>query len=95
MDLHKAPKQFCENVTVGFAEDYFVAAFLSGQNASVYSFTPQHAKRLKQYLEKKIEDYEEKYGEIEAEWTPNIKSPLQRDDVSGSGGVQGEQDGET
>ncbi|MEX1026388.1 MAG: DUF3467 domain-containing protein [Candidatus Paceibacterota bacterium] len=88
MDLQKAPKQFCENITVGFAKEFFVMALISGQNAGVYSLTPQHAKRLQQYLTKTVADYEQKHGEIEAEWNPNVKSPIQLDDVPGgeSGG---------
>jgi hypothetical protein len=40
--------------------------------------TPAHAKRLKQYLEHELSEFEKQYGEITAEWTPNVVSPVQR-----------------
>jgi hypothetical protein len=77
-DLKKAPKLFCESVTVAFTPEYFVMGLTSGQQASIYTFTPQHAKRLQQYLAHQLKDYEEKNSEIKAEWDPNIVSPVQR-----------------
>ena len=82
MDLHNAPKQFCEQITIGFTEEFFVMALASGQSAAAYTLTPAHAKRLKQYLDKTVSDYEEKYGTINAEWNPNVKSPIQLDELS-------------
>ncbi len=50
----------------------------SGNQGTLYSLTPQHAKRLKEYLEHQIKEYEDKHGEIAAKWDPNIVSPVQR-----------------
>lgn len=83
MDLKKAPKQFCDNIQIGFSEDFFVMAVYSGESAGVFTLTPQHAKRLLQYLQHNVENYEEQHGTIEAEWTPNVKSPLQTTDLEG------------
>ena len=77
-DLKKAPKLFCESVTVAFTPEYFVMALTSGSQASIYSLTPEHAKRLQQYLEHQVKEYEEKNGEIDAKWDPSIVSPVQR-----------------
>ena len=77
-DLKKAPKLFCESVTVAFTPEYFVMALTSGSQASIYSFTPEHAKRLQQYLEHQVKEYEDKNGAIDAAWDPNIVSPVQR-----------------
>lgn len=76
-DLKKAPKLFCESVNVAFTPEYFVLGMASGAQTSIYSMTPQHAKRLQQYLNHQIKQFEEKNGEIKAEWNPNIVSPVQ------------------
>ena len=75
-DLKKAPKLFCESISVGYTPEYFVMGLSSGQQAAIYSLTPQHLKRLKQYLEHQITQYEKEHGEIKAEWNPNVPSPL-------------------
>jgi hypothetical protein len=84
-DLKKAPKLFCESVNVAFTPEFFVAGFTSGNQGTIYTFTPQHTKRLKQYLEHQIKEFEDKYGEIEAKWDPNIVSPVQRANPPGEG----------
>ena len=83
-DLKKAPKLFCESVNVAFTNEYFVIGSSSGSQASIYSFTPQHAKRLAQYLNHQVKQFEEKHGKIEAEWNPNIVSPVQVQTPGGS-----------
>ena len=80
-DLKKAPKLFAENIKIGHTPEYFVFGVSSGTQAQIYSLTPGHAKRLLQYLEHEIKGFEEKNGEITAEWNPNVVSPVQKDDV--------------
>ncbi len=75
-DLKKAPKLFCESISVGYTPEYFVMGLSSGQQAAIYSLTPQHLKRLKEYLSHQIAEYEKEHGEIKAEWSPNIPSPI-------------------
>ena len=82
MDISKAPKQFLDNVTGGFSEEFFVLAMLSGENAIAYALTPQHAKRLSQWLAYQISEYEKKHHAIEAQWIPGTKSPIQSTDLS-------------
>jgi len=77
-DLQKAPKLFAENIKIGYSPEYFVMGVSSGNQAQIYSMTPGHAKRLLQYLEHELKNYEEKHGEITAEWNPNVVSPVQR-----------------
>ena len=77
-DLKKAPKLFCESINVGFTPEYFVMALSTGNHVTIYSLTPQHTKRLKQYLTHQIEEYEKEHGEITAEWNPNVVSPVQK-----------------
>lgn len=77
-DLEKAPKVFCENIKMGFTKEYFVIALSSGDQATFYSLTPEHAKRLQKYLSHEIAGFEKEHGEIKTEWTPNVVSPLQK-----------------
>jgi hypothetical protein len=77
-ELKKAPKTFCENIRIGHAPDYFVMGLNSGAQAQAYSLTPAHMKRLQQYIDYELKEYEGKHGEIKAEWSPNIVSPVQR-----------------
>ncbi|MEY3784035.1 MAG: hypothetical protein RLZZ230_357 [Candidatus Parcubacteria bacterium] len=77
-DFQNSPKLFCESVSVAFTPEYFVMGLTSGNQGTLYTITPQHAKRLQQYLAHQITEFEEKHGEIKAEWHPNIISPVQR-----------------
>jgi hypothetical protein len=77
-DLKKAPKLFCESISVGFTPEYFVMGLSSGSQATIYSLTPQHLKRLREYLNHQISQYEKEHGEIKADWNPNVVSPVQR-----------------
>jgi hypothetical protein len=76
-DLKKAPKLFCESINVAFTPEYFIAGLSSGSQTAIYTLTPQHTKRLQQYLTYQISEYEKQHGAIKAEWTPNIVSPVQ------------------
>ena len=77
-ELQKAPKMFCENIRVGFSPEFFVMGLSSGAQSSIFSLTPQHAKRLLQYLGHEISSYEKAHGEIKATWNPNVVSPVQK-----------------
>ena len=77
-DLKKAPKLFCESINVAFTPEYFVMGLSSGTQGTIYTLTPQHLKRLHQYLSHQIGEYEKEHGEIKANWNPNIVSPVQR-----------------
>lgn len=77
-DLKNAPKLFAENIKIGFTPEFFIMGISSGAQAQIYSLTPAHAKRLKQYLDHQIKEYETAHGEITAEWNPNVVSPLQK-----------------
>jgi hypothetical protein len=81
MDLTKVPKQLCENISVAFTQEYFVIAMLNGDQGTAYALTPQHMKRLAQYLAHQVADYEKKFSEINAEWVPGFQSPIQTSDL--------------
>ena len=59
MDLTKIQKIFCQDITVGYAKDFFAMAINPNDNNPIaFALTPQHAKRLQQYLDNKIAEYE-------------------------------------
>ncbi len=76
-DLKKAPKVFCESINVAFTPEFFVMSLSSGEQHDIYSLTPQHMKRLSQYLTHQVSEFEKSHGEIKTQWNPNIVSPLQ------------------
>ena len=76
-DIKSAPKIFCESINVAFNPEYFVIALSSGSDSSIYALTPQHTKRLMQYLAHQTKEYEKEHGEIKVEWRPQIVSPIQ------------------
>lgn len=76
-DIKKAPKVFCESINMAFTPEFFIMSLSSGSQTGIYALTPQHAKRLQQYLTHQISEYEKSNGAITAQWNPNIVSPLQ------------------
>ena len=56
-----------------------------GETAHAYALTPAHMKRLVQSLSHQVEEYEKKFGAIQAKWAPGIESPIQSKDIGGSG----------
>ena len=76
--LKAAPKVFCESINLAYTAEYFALVPSSGDQATVYTLTPQHAKRLQQYLTHQISEFEDKHGAIDATWDPKIVSPVQR-----------------
>lgn len=89
MDFNQVPKQFCDDVTVGFRDDTFAVVLRSGNTGHAFAFSPEHTKRLAQYLTYQVEQYEKKYQEIDAVWSPNIQSPIQPDDLNSPGTGKG------
>lgn len=81
MDFNKIPKQFCENVVAGHSEENFVMVMSVGETAQAYALTPTHMKRLVQSLSHQVEEYEKKFGPIQAKWSPGIESPIQSKDI--------------
>jgi hypothetical protein len=77
-DLKNAPKLFCESISIAYTPEYFVVGLTSGSQGALYTLTPQHAKRLQQYLTHQVAEFESKQGEINAKWDANIVSPVQR-----------------
>jgi hypothetical protein len=77
-DLKKARNYFVKALMLVLLPEYFVMGLSSGSQGTIYSLTPQHVKRLQQYLTHQIAEYEKEHGEIKAEWNSNIVSPVQR-----------------
>ncbi|HEX8946695.1 MAG TPA: DUF3467 domain-containing protein [Candidatus Paceibacterota bacterium] len=85
MDFNTIPKQFCENVIAGHSGENFVMVMSVGNTANAYALTPPHMKRLVQSLTHQVEEYEKKFGTIQATWSPGIESPIQSKDLSSEG----------
>ena len=77
-EIKNAPKVFCERAQVAYTPEFFVLGLQSGDQSTIYSFTPQHAKRLAQYLAHQVSEFEGRHGEIKAKWDSKIVSPVQR-----------------
>lgn len=78
-NLLKAQKQFIDSVHGGFTEDHFILAMSSGATGTVYAMTPKHMKRFSQWAAYQVAEFEKKHHEIETEWVPGTKSPIQFD----------------
>ena|SRR3989344_362797 len=79
--LQNAPKQFCEDVIVGSNQETFYIIMLSGQNATGFSMTPEHAKRFLGNLKDKVEAFEKEHRSLKTEWSKNPPSPIQITDL--------------
>lgn len=91
MDVNKIPKQFCENIAVAYSPEFFTMTMLTGEQGITYALTPQHMKRLQQYLTHQVAEYEKQSGEIDAHWEPGQPSPIQtKDFMGGDSGPKGE-----
>ncbi len=55
------------NVMMDFDEESFRLLMMSGGPARMYALSPKHAKRILLLLGRQIEQYEKKFGKIEAE----------------------------
>jgi len=77
-EIMKAPKIFCESINIVFTPEYFLLGVSSGDETDMYALTPEHAKRMHQYLTHQINEFEKQQGNIKASWNPNIVSPVQR-----------------
>ena len=55
------------NVNIGFSEEEFIFTIFSGNQARRFSATPKHAKRISLLLEKRIDEYEKKFGKVETQ----------------------------
>lgn len=76
-DFKNAPKVFCESINVAYTPEFFVMSLTSGVQANIFALTPQHTKRLAQYLAHQVAEFEKTNGEVKSDWNPNIISPLQ------------------
>ena len=82
LNLNTLPKQFCESVTIGYSKEFFALALLSGQNVNAFALTPEHAKRTLLSLKYHVEEFEKSFGEIQADWSPGVESPIQMVDLT-------------
>lgn len=55
------------NVNIGFNEEVFDFLMITGNQGKRFRATPKHAKRIYLLLEKSIQEYEKKFGEIKTQ----------------------------
>jgi len=75
--FQRLPKLLLEATRVAYTAKTFFIALKNGANMSVQAVDPAHMKQIVQSFQHQLKEYEKKYGEIKAEWNPNILSPLQ------------------
>lgn len=74
--IDQAPKQFIDSSLQGYAKEYFVLLFGSGNAVMGFSISPIHFKQIASGMLNSIKQYEERYGIIEVGATA-IPSPIQ------------------
>jgi hypothetical protein len=77
INLASLPKKYVDRVAIVGTKDLFFFINIIGKEQEAFVLTPQHAKELLISFTHNIEEYEKKNGKINAEWSPNIKSPFQ------------------
>jgi hypothetical protein len=75
--FQKLPKLILEATRVAYTDKHFFIALKNGQNITVQAVDPAHMKQIVQSLQHQLKEYEKKHGEVKAEWTPNMLSPIQ------------------
>lgn len=74
------PKHFVENVEACIAKEAFMMALYSGDVPFVFVLTPSHMKRVAQWFNFQVENYEKTFGPVIVEpWTPSIPSSFMED----------------
>ena len=69
-------------MNMGFDEELFHFLVTSGNQGRQFTATPRHAKRIFLLLQKQIEQYEQKFGEIKTQ-LPNFQGKTNSDNKIG------------
>lgn len=75
--FNNTEKIFPDSFKVVGNEEIFLMGVQTGEEGAIFALTPAHAKRLAQHIAHAITLYEKQYGEIKAQWSPMVKSPIQ------------------
>jgi len=75
--FNSVEKVFPDAFKVVANEEIFLMGVQIGEEGEAFALTPAHAKRLMQHLSHAVKQYEEAYGEIKAQWSPLVVSPIQ------------------
>lgn len=81
VNMNDMPKKFCDGAMGSFGEDVFAFAVTSGNTLDSFATTPRIMKSIAFWMQKQIEEYEKKFGEIDMN-PPQIVSPLQVSDLN-------------
>ncbi len=80
INMNELPKKFCDGAIGAFGQDTFAFALTSGNSLDSFATTPRNMKSISMWMNKQIEEYEKKFGEIDMT-PPQIISPLQVSDL--------------
>lgn len=81
INMNQLPKKFCDGAIGAYGKELFSFALTSGNNLDSFATTPQTMKSIAIWMNKQIEEYEKKFGEINMA-TPEIESPIQIADLN-------------
>jgi len=68
-------------VNMGFDEELFHFMITSGNQGRQFNATPKHAKRILLLLQKQVEEYEKKFGEIKTQLPERPKTTTEETKV--------------
>lgn len=80
INMNELPKKFCDGAIGAFGEDTFAFAITSGNSLDSFATTPRQMKNIAIWMNKQVEEYEKKFGEIDMN-PPQVLSPLQVSDL--------------
>ena len=83
VDINALPKKLCDGALGGFNKEVFSFALASGNSLDSFAATPQIMKSIAMWMSSQVGNYEKQFGEIDMT-PPQIQSPLQAADLSGS-----------
>jgi hypothetical protein len=85
INIDTVPKQFVDNSAIGSSKEFFTFVLIAGTNGTVFALTPEHAKRFHLALKYHLEKFERESRKVEADWNPNMPSPIQPPDLNNGG----------
>jgi hypothetical protein len=61
------------NVNIGFNEEVFDLLITSGNQGRQFRVSPKHAKRISMLLERSLDEYEKKFGQLKTQLLEKTK----------------------
>ena len=84
VNMNQLPKKFVDGAIGAYGREFFSFSMTSGNNLDSFATTPQIMKSIAKWMNKQVEGYEGKFGEIDMT-PPKVVSPIQISDLGKSG----------